>query len=67
MICTQDSNGNILRRDIRREGDGWGVTVWFGDLNGLGTNVQRRIYPTRSEARDADISTWGRVLEHYTP
>jgi len=52
----RDPNGNPLHSNVRREGDGWGVTVWFGGFNGLGTNVRRYVYRTRAQARDGDIS-----------
>jgi hypothetical protein len=52
----RDSNGNVLRTNVRRESEGWGATVWFGGLNGLGTNVRRYIYRTRAEARAACLS-----------
>jgi len=51
-----DSNGNRITRSIAREGDGWGVTVWFGGLNGLATDVRRYVYATREQARRASIS-----------
>ena len=53
-----DQNGNRLRRDVRKEGDGWGVTVWFGGAyrGSIATNVARYIYRTREQARDGDIA-----------
>jgi hypothetical protein len=60
---TRDQNGRPIRKNIAREsaprGDApiaWGVTVWFGGWNGLGTDVRRYFYRTRDEARKADIS-----------
>ena len=63
--ASRDQNGNRLTRDVRREYsectgiEGWGVTVWFGGCNGFATNAERRIYTTRAQARDADISCIG--------
>ena len=56
MTQTRNSNGAILVRDVRRENDGWGVNVWFGGVNGLGTNERRYVYETRQAARSGDIS-----------
>jgi len=59
-----DSNGNRLYRNVRRavtaDGtEGWGVTVWSGGINGLGTSVRRLVFETREQARKADISDYG--------
>ena len=53
-----DSNGTTLRRNVRRgkEGGTWGVNVWFGGANGLGTNVRRYYYQTRATAQEGGIS-----------
>ena len=56
MKIPRDSNGNRLTRDIRREGAGWGVNVWFGGWNGLGTNLRRYVYRTKRQAQNGDIS-----------
>ena len=53
---TRDSNGNTLRADVRKEGSLWGRNVWFGGLNGLGTNVRRYYYSTRDAARGGCIA-----------
>lgn len=54
---TRNANGHPLRRNISQEEDGtWGVNVWMGGINGLGTNECRKFYATRSKARDGDIS-----------
>ncbi|MCY4653245.1 MAG: hypothetical protein OXC95_08785 [Dehalococcoidia bacterium] len=52
----RDSNGKVLRRNVRPEGEGWGVTVWMGGINGLGTDEMRFIYQSRDAARRGDIS-----------
>ena len=54
---TRDQNGNPVYMDIRREGGGWGRTVWFG--NHYVTNVRRHVYRTREQARQGDISKGG--------
>ena len=51
-----DNNGKTLSKNVKKEEQGWGVTVWFGGLNGLGTNVRRYYYETRSQAQNGDIS-----------
>ena len=60
---TTDSNGNRVFKNLRREGNVWGVNVWFG--SGCVTNVRRYYYATREAAQKADISdeigTDGRV------
>jgi hypothetical protein len=69
-MTVRDQNGNRLTQNIKREetskGLLWGVTVWFGGWNGLGTNVRRYYYKTRKEARNADISCPGDFIEVYT-
>jgi hypothetical protein len=50
---TTDSNGRRVFRDIRREGNVWGVNVWWG--SGCVTTVRRYCYATRAAARKADI------------
>jgi hypothetical protein len=53
----RDSNGTPLNRNVRREANGyWYVTVWFGGVNGMGTDVRRYGYRTREQARNGDIS-----------
>ena len=52
----KDQNGKTLTRSIKKEEAGWGVTVWFGGINGLVTNVRRYYYESKSAAQDADIS-----------
>jgi hypothetical protein len=54
-----DQNGNKLFRDIRKEGDKWGVNVWAGTWPTM-TTVSRYYYATRAEARNADISDLGK-------
>jgi hypothetical protein len=50
-----DQNGNPLHANIKRAADGlWGANVWFGSH--CATNLSRRYYRTRAEARKADIS-----------
>jgi hypothetical protein len=59
MRSVRDPNGQIVRREIRRDGpDGsWGVNVWFGGaLNGFTTTVRRYYYRTQEQARNGDIS-----------
>ena len=51
---TTDGNGKRVFKDLRREGDVWGVNVWFG--RGCVTNVRRYYYATRAAAQNADIS-----------
>ena len=51
----KDQNGNIVRRDIRKECAQWGVNVWFGGVNGLATSLRRYYYGTRQQARCASI------------
>ena len=53
-FITRDQNGNPVHQDIRREVDGWHVTVWFGSYPA--TNIRRYVYETRAQARKADIS-----------
>ena len=50
---TTDSNGRSVFRDIRREGNVWGVNVWWGSE--WVTTVRRYHYATRAAARKADI------------
>lgn len=53
----RDQNGVRLTASVSREPDGtWGRTVWFGGVNGLGTNVRRYYYVTRAAAMRGDIS-----------
>jgi hypothetical protein len=50
-----DQNGNPLYTNIKRAADGlWGANVWFGSH--CATNLSRRYYRTRDEAREEDIS-----------
>ena len=51
-----DQNGNRVCQNIQREDEGWGVTVWFGGINGFTTTVRRNVYATRAQARKGDIS-----------
>jgi len=51
-----DSNGKKLTKSIKKEKRGWGVNVWFGGCNGLGTNVMRYYYETRAQSKNSDIS-----------
>lgn len=52
----KDQNGRRLAANVAREADGtWSATVWFGGMNGLGTNVRRYYYETRDAAKRADI------------
>jgi len=53
----RDSNGQPLAKRVRQSANGrWGRTVWFGGLNGLGTNVRRYYYRTHRAALAGDIS-----------
>jgi hypothetical protein len=61
----RDPNGKVLRPNIRRQGEGWAVTVWMGGAyfdghavreNGSATDVRRYVYATAIDARRADIS-----------
>lgn len=55
--AVRDQNGERLTASVAREPDGtWGRTVWFGGVNGLGTNVRRYFYSTRATAMRGDIS-----------
>ena len=51
-----DSNGKNLTKSVKEEEQGWGVNVWFGGANGLGTNVRRYYYETKAQAQNGDIS-----------
>jgi len=53
---TKDQNGNDLTRSVKKEENGWGSNVWFGGINGLGTNVRRYYYSTKKAALKSDIS-----------
>ena len=58
-----DQNGNRVTRGIRRDitahgMQGWGVTVWFGGMNGFATDCRRIVFTTRAQARAADISDY---------
>jgi len=57
MSIDRDQNLNPVHRDVRRESDGWGVTVYFGSSSqgGVVTNIRRHVYATRAQARDGDI------------
>ena len=63
-MTVRNSNGFRLHRHVRLQriftGGGyetlWGCNVWFGGLNGVGTNERRHYYLTRAQARAADIS-----------
>ncbi len=57
-MMSRDQNGNMVTRSVRREDDGWTVTVWFGGHpapHSVATNVRRYVYRTREQARDGDI------------
>lgn len=45
-------------RNVHRVHDGWQATIWFGGLNGLGTNVTHVVFTTREQARRADTAEW---------
>jgi hypothetical protein len=54
-----DTNGNPVHADIRRERNGrtWAVTVWSGSGEYGCQNIRRLGgYPTRTAARNADVS-----------
>jgi len=52
-----DQNGKRLTRNLCRSTDGsWGVTVWWGGANGLGTDARRYYYASRKAARAACIT-----------
>lgn len=55
----RDQNGNKLHKNIKKESDGWHVTVWAGTFPTM-TTVSRYCYKTREEARNADISDLGK-------
>ena len=51
----KDQNGRPLVRNVKQEPDkSWGCNVWFG--HNPPTNLCRKFYLTREQARDADIS-----------
>ena len=56
MMIVRDPNGNRVRKNVCRDDTGWGVTVWFGGINGFTTIVRRHVYATRAQAQDGDIS-----------
>ena len=56
MMTVRDSNGKKLTKSVKKEEQGWGATVWFGGANGLGTNVRRYYYETKTQAQNGDIS-----------
>ena len=43
-------------RSVRKEANGWGSNVWFGDGGNNPTNFQRVFYRTRREARRSNIA-----------
>ena len=61
----RDSNGTRTSSNVKKENGSWGVNVWFGGVNGLGTNVRRYYYHTREQAREGniahDIGKYGRI------
>lgn len=51
---TKDQNNLPVPADIRRERDGWGVTVTIGYP--FASVIRRYVYATRAQARCGDIS-----------
>jgi len=59
-----DQHGRRVTRSVKRESEGWGVTCWWGGgyPGSIATNIERRVYRTRDQARVADISELGAGL-----
>lgn len=51
---SEDNRQQDYRKDVRREGDGWGVTVY--DPAGTLREGKRYIYRTRNDAHTGIIS-----------